>query len=99
MLTFPNVTPQVFALVLDQLRTEATVSGPSVGGLSGKNIYTIEGNGIKANVLRWDTGEVNIDVLKKPWYVPESVIASKIRDAITLAQQAVAKSGQGGEAA
>jgi hypothetical protein len=99
MLTFPNVTPAVFALVLDQLRTEATVREiPGAFG-SAHAYWQIEGNDIKANVMRWDGGMVEITILHKPWYVPESVIAGKIRDAITLAQQAVAKGQGGGTAA
>lgn len=94
MLTFPNVTPQVFALVLDQLRTESVI----VAGI-GNDLYAIKGNGIDATVAYSSDGMVDVTIKKKPWYVPESVIASKIRDAITLAQQAVAKAGQGGEAA
>lgn len=94
MLTFPNVTPEVFALVLDQLRTEATVtdSRPTMRGG-----YRISGNGVDA-VAALDEGSntVVVQIDRKPFFVSEGMIAGKIRDAITLAQQAVAKAGQGG---
>ena len=95
MLTFPNVTPEVFALVLDQLRTEATVTDiPTM-----RSTYKISGNGVEAVAALDAAGVVHVQIDHKPFYVPESMIASKIRDAITLAQQAVAKAGQGGTAA
>lgn len=94
MLTFPNVTPAVFALVLDQLRAEGVIVA-SIGD----DCHAIKGNGIDATVAYSQDSIVDVTIKHKPWYVPESVIAGKIRDAITLAQQAVAKAGQGGETA
>lgn len=90
MLTFPNVTPQVFALVLDQLRTEATVTEVVSG------YFNIDSGDIKAHTSSPLKGELDVYIDKKPWWMPEAVIESKIRDAITLAQQAIAKAGQGG---
>ena len=96
MLTFPNVTPEVFALVLDQLRTEARLTpDPDYPGAGWK----IEGNGIVARAILWEDGAVHVNIDSKPFFVSEGMIGAKIRDAITLAQQAVAKAGQGGEAA
>ena len=97
MLTFPNVTPEVFALVLDQLRTESTVTTISGGTLSEPQ-YQIQGNGITAVVSNY-SNVVDVRIDHKPFYISEGMIGSKIRDAITLAQQAVAKAGQGGTAA
>jgi hypothetical protein len=94
MLTFPNVTPQVFALVLDQLRTEATVIEWSHGP---PPIFQVSGNGIEANTTLADGGFLHVDIGSKPWWMTEGMIGAKIRDAITLAQQAVAKAGQGGD--
>lgn len=105
MLTFQGVTPEVFALVLDQLRTEATVTefqalriwtegdktfNKTVPG------WQIDGNGVKATVTRSNAGSIDVEITKKPFFVSEGMIGAKIRDAITLAQQAVAKAGQGG---
>lgn len=92
MLTFPNVTPEIFALVLDQLRTEATVTEWSAGPPA---IYQINSSSIEANATLIN-GIVHVDIGKKPFFVSEGMIGAKIRDAITLAQQAVAKAGQGG---
>jgi hypothetical protein len=98
MLTFPNVTPEVFALVLDQLRTEARVSLGTASTPTGSGIqmWHVEGNGVKARVLHGGGDTVQVEIDKKPFYVSEGMIGGKIRDAITLAQQAIAKAGQGG---
>lgn len=106
MLTFSNVTPEVFALVLDQLRTEATVTwladstmkDDTQGGLlSGRVLYRIEGSGITSEVSQFIAdSHVEVDIKHKPFVVSEGMIGGRIRDAITLAQQAVAKAGQGG---
>lgn len=89
MLTFPNVTPQVFELVLDQLRMETTVTEVAPG------YFNIDGNGIEASTSYPMKGELQVYIGRKPFYVSEGMIKSKIRDAITLAQQAIAKAGQG----
>ena len=93
MLTCPNVTPRVFALVLDQLRTEAEVREVAPG------YFDIKGNGIIARTSSPLKGELDIYIDSKPWWMTEGMIGAKIRDAITLAQQAVAKAGQGGNEA
>jgi len=92
MLTFPNITPEVFALVIDQLRAEATVTEVAPG------YFNVDGNGIRARTSAPMNGELNIYIDDKPFFISEGMIGSKIRDAITLAQQAVAK-GDGGRAA
>jgi hypothetical protein len=91
VLTFPNVTPAVFALVLDQLRRE----GSEIEMASYKppdEQYTITGHhwplgDIRANVA-FDGATVTVDVVQpKSW---ESSIGGKIQDAISAAKRAVA---------
>lgn len=104
MLTFQGVTPEVFALVLDQLRAEARVTWladstmkDELGALSGRVLYRIEGSGVDSEVSQFIADRhIEVDIKHKPFYVSEGMIGAKIRDAITLAQQAVAKAGQGG---
>lgn len=95
VLTFPNVSPAVFALVLDQLRKE----GSSVDQQCGINgpfelapqQYTITGHhwplgDIRANVA-FDGATVTVDVVQpKAW---EHSIAGKIQDAISAAKRRV----------
>lgn len=92
MLTFPNVTPEVFALVLDQLRTEATVEQVSSNGYMVNGHHWALGH-IRTSVT-FDGSLVTVIVLQPERW--EDKIGGRIRDAITLAQQAVAKAGQGG---
>lgn len=91
MLTFPNVTPAAFALVLDQLRKEGssverTTMVPSFG-----DTFEITGHhwplgDIRANVA-FDGATVYVDVVKpKDW---EHAIGSKLQDAISDAKRRV----------
>lgn len=91
MLTYPNVTPAVFALVLDQLRKEGSsvTEIPTAEGLEGTYYYTVTGHhwplgDIRANVA-FDGAMVTVDVVKpKDW---EHTIGGKIQDAISAAQK------------
>ena len=98
MLTFPNVTPAVFALVLDQLRKEGSevTKGPPAPRHDGvcsewNATYTITGHhwplgDIRANVA-FDGATVTVDVVQpKSW---EHAIGSKIQDAISDAKKRV----------
>lgn len=97
MLTFPNITPEVFARVLDELRKHSTVthlggSGTSEGVYC--NRFLMEGNGIQAETTH-ENGAVTVTVNHKPFYVSEGMIRGKIQDAIEVAQREL---GQGGTA-
>lgn len=94
MLSFLNVTPAVFALVLDQLRREGSEVKDSANpdAFSGTCCYTITGHhwplgDIRANVA-FDGTTVTVDVVKpKDW---EHAIGGKIQDAISDAKKRVA---------
>jgi len=103
MLTFQGVTPEVFALVLDQLRAEAHVQEipGQIGDLAARTTplrglpyWIIQGSGLKSKVS-YANSTAMVEIESKPFFVSEGMIESKIRDAITLAQQAVARAGGG----
>ncbi len=94
MLTFPNVTPAAFALVLDQLRKEGSrvVDVPSVDAFEGTFRYLITGHhwplgDIRANVA-FDGATVTVDVVQpKAW---EHAVGAKVQEAIDDARRRVA---------
>jgi hypothetical protein len=92
MLTFSNITPTVFEAVLNELRQSSTVTACT--DLPGQH-YFIEGSGIKAQVLCSD-GSLQVVIQDKPFYVSESMIGSKIRNAIDAAQARIARQGGAG---
>lgn len=82
MLTFPNITPDVFQRVLDELREHSTVTEDAPG------CYTIKGNGITARTLVPLEGQsLHVYVDHKPFYISEGMIRGKIQDAIEKAQK------------
>lgn len=92
MLTFPNVSPAAFALVLDQLRKEGSEVKQTNPGGAYPILHTITGHhwplgDIRANVT-YDGGTVTVDVVKpKAW---ESTIGERIGKSILAAQRTVA---------
>lgn len=98
MLTFPNVTPAAFAIVLDQLRKEGssveryTVSSAAISPELFLEEYTITGHhwplgDIRANVV-FDGATVTVDVAKPSAW--ESVIGERIGKSIEAAKRTVA---------
>lgn len=95
MLTFPNVSPAVFALVLDQLRKEGSQvreADSNNAAIKQVNQYLITGHhwplgDIRANVA-YDGNTVTVDVVKPS--VWESQIGGRIEDAISDAKRKVA---------
>lgn len=94
MLTFPNVTPAAFAIVLDQLRKEGSTVEPTgaVNMLPNGGKYTITGHhwplgDIRANVA-FDGATVTVDVVQpKSW---EHTIGERIGKSIEAAKRVVA---------
>lgn len=95
MLTFPNVTPAAFALVLDQLRKEGSEvfkCAVSMIGDAMRETYTITGHhwplgDICAHVA-YDGATVTVDVVQpKAW---ESTIGERIGKSIEAAQKQLA---------
>lgn len=93
MLTFPNVTPAAFALVLDQLRKEgSTVRALGFTPPDVTMNYEIIGRhiplgNIRANVA-FDGATVTVDVVQpKAW---ESTIGERIGKSIEAAKRTVA---------
>lgn len=94
MLTFPNVTPAAFALVLDQLRKEgSSVTRTTTDQLGPDDRYLITGHhwplgDIRANIA-FDGATVTVDVVQpKSW---ESTIGGRIGEAIQVAQRQAAQ--------
>lgn len=85
MLTFPNITPEVFRRVLDELREHSAVT--ELPGLGDIAEYAIEGSGIKARVILSANEMVQVTVERKPFYISEGMIRGKIQDAIEKAQK------------
>lgn len=91
MLTFNNVSPAAFALVLDQLRKEGSEVERTTD-LAGPQGYLIIGHhwplgDIRANVA-YDGATVTVDVVQpKAW---ESTIGERIGKSIEAAQRDVA---------
>lgn len=96
-MTFDGVTAQVFLLVIDQLRTDADVTERDAGLITMQTEFLIVGiyTGIRAVAIHWNyDNSVSVKIEYKPFYITEGMIESSIRDAITTAQQAVARSQQ-----
>jgi hypothetical protein len=92
MLTFSNITPAVFEAVLNELRKSSTVT--DWGPTGPVHHYGLEGSGVKARVLYSATRELTeVHIEDKPFYVSETMIGSKIRNAIDAAQAAIARNG------
>ncbi len=85
MLTFSNISPAVFEAVLNELRQSATVT-PVLGG------YEMSGSGVSA-IVQYAGERVNVTIIDKPFFVSESMIGSKVRNAIDAAQARIARQG------
>jgi hypothetical protein len=88
VLTFQNITPAVFEAVLDELRQGSTVTPDGI------NAFVIAGAGITATAVYFDLlQEVKVTVTDKPFFVSESMIGSRIRNAIDAAQARIGRQG------
>jgi len=70
-----NVTPEKLA----KLRAELITGGASI---TGATVGTISGHGIEAT-YRYDEAaqRLGVDLVHKPFWMPESAIESKLREA------------------
>jgi hypothetical protein len=87
VLTFQNISPAVFEAVLDELRQSSTVTEDAPG------YFSIKGAGIVARTSAPLNGKLSVYVDDKPFYVSESMIGSRIRNAIDAAQARIARQG------
>ena len=84
--TIQNLTPDIFKRVLDQLRDEgATIRpmGPEYG-----EVYTVQGNNI-TSIVNFDRAAslARVEILDKPFFIPASMIESRVRDAVERARR------------
>jgi uncharacterized protein (DUF1810 family) len=86
MLTFSNISPAVFEAVLDELRQGSMVTEYVPG------CFTIAGSGIEA-IASLSNEVVYVQINSKPFYISESMIGSRIRNAIDAAQARIALEG------
>jgi hypothetical protein len=92
LLTFPNVSPAAFALVLDQLSKEGTHITSNAQNIGGKGRYEFIGHHFPLGDIRasatFDGASVTVDaVYPKVW---ESAIGERIGKSIEAAQKQVA---------
>jgi hypothetical protein len=88
MLSFSSINPPLFDLILRQLMNESTVTP------NGPDSYVITGMGVRAVVdYSRATEAVTVMVTEKPFYISESMIGSKVRNAIDAAQARIGRQG------
>ncbi len=84
-MTIENVEPQTFDRLRDQLSAghEAEITASIVAG---NHVGKITGHGVTANYL-YNPGQksLTVDITKRPFFVPVSVIENQLRDAVNKA--------------
>lgn len=79
--TIPNVDQATVTALLARLQQEPESDVKVLG-----NEFYISGQGVTAQAT-YANGTLTVDVTEKPWYVPLSMVESKLRQAITEVQK------------
>ncbi len=82
MFTLPNVKPETIAALITKLKADPENSVQQSG-----NEFIISGQGVVGQASYSPASQsLTVSVTKKPWYVPESMVESKLRQQIEEVQ-------------